>query len=242
MKHFAAIAVSLALAPLGPLEQTPAPNQIPQFVDMFNGKDLNGWVNINTAEDTWKIRDGMVICSGRPIGVMCSEKQYENFILHIEWMHMEAGGNSGVFVWSNARPDERTRLPNGVEVQMLELQWPDLNIRNGVRPPDAYVHGELFGVGGVKTTPDNPRGDRSMSIENRAKGKGEWNTYDVVAVDGTIKLAVNGKFVNGITRSTQKKGYFCLESEGGEIHFRNMRLLELAPGVTTAEQSAPERK
>jgi 3-keto-disaccharide hydrolase len=242
MKYFAAIALSLAVAPLAPLEQAPAPNHIPQFVDMFNGKDLSGWVNINTAEDTWKIRDGMVICSGRPIGVMCSEKQYENFVLHIEWMHMEAGGNSGVFVWSNARPDERTRLPNGVEVQMLELQWPDLNIRNGVRPPDAYVHGELFGVGGVKTTPDNPRGDRSMSIENRAVGKGEWNTYDVVAVDGTIKLAVNGKFVNGITRSTQKKGYFCLESEGGEIHFRNMRLLELAPGVTTADQTAPERK
>jgi hypothetical protein len=242
MKHFLAIAVSLALAPLAPLKQAPATIQIPQFVDMFNGKDLSGWVNINTAEDTWKIRDGMVICSGRPIGVMCSEKQYENFILHIEWMHMEAGGNSGVFVWSNARPDERTRLPDGVEVQMLELQWPDLNIRNGVRPPDAYVHGELFGVGGVKTTPDNPRGDRSMSIENRAKGRGEWNTYDVVAVDGTIKLAVNGKFVNGITRSTQKKGYFCLESEGGEIHFRNMRLLELAPAVTSADQTAPERK
>ena len=242
MKYFAAIVVSAGLVPFLPLQQAPAPNPIPQFVDMFNGKDLSGWVNINTAEDTWKIRDGMVICSGRPTGVMCSEKQYENFALHIEWMHMEAGGNSGVFVWSNARPDERTRLPNGVEVQMLELQWPDLNIRNGVRPPDAYVHGELFGVGGVKTTPDNPRGDRSMSIENRAKGKGEWNTYYVIAVDGTIKLAVNGKFVNGITRSTQKKGYFCLESEGGEIHFRNMRLLELPPGVTTADQSAPERK
>ena len=242
MKHLATVVLSLALASLAVPEPAQAPNPLPQFVDMFNGKDLTGWVNINTAEDTWKIRDGMVICSGRPIGVMCSEKQYENFILHIEWMHMEAGGNSGVFVWSNARPDERSRLPNGVEVQMLELQWPDLNIRNGVRPPDAYVHGELFGVGGVKTTPDNPRGDRSMSIENRAKGKGEWNTYDVVAVDGTIKLAVNGKFVNGITRSTQKKGYFCLESEGGEIHFRNMRLLELVPGVTTADRTAPERK
>ena len=77
----------------------------------------------------------MLICSGRPIGVMCSEKQYENFVLHIEWMHMEAGGNSGVFVWSNARPDERSRLPNGVEVQMLELDWPNLNKRNGVTPP-----------------------------------------------------------------------------------------------------------
>ncbi len=243
MRYIAPIALllHLVLPPTAPA-QTAGSSQAPGFVQMFNGKDLSGWVNINTAEDTWKIRDGMVICSGRPIGVMCSEKQYENFILHIEWMHMEAGGNSGVFVWSNAKPDERTRLPNGVEVQMLELAWPDLNTRNGIRPPDAYVHGELFGVGGVRTTPDNPRGERSMSIENRAKGKGEWNTYDVVAVDGTIKLAVNGKFVNGITRSTQKKGYFCLESEGGEIHFRNMRILELPPGVTTPEQTAPERK
>jgi Domain of Unknown Function (DUF1080) len=233
MKHAAPLLlVGSMLLPGAAVAQTPAPAQVPQFVDMFNGKDLSGWVNVNTDPDTWKIRDGMVIDSGRPIGVMCSEKEYENFILHIEWMHMEAGGNSGVFVWSDGKPDERSRLPNGVEVQMLELAWPDLNIRNGVRPPDAYVHGELFGVGGVKTTPDNPRGERSMSIENRAKGKGEWNTYDVVAVDGTIKLAVNGKFVNGISGSTKRKGRFCLESEGGEIHFRNMRVLELPPGIT----------
>ena len=116
---------------------------------------------------------------------------------------------------------------------MLELDWPNLQQGNGVTPPIAYVHGELFGVGGVKTAPDNPRGERSMSIENRCKGKGEWNTYDVVAVDGVIKLSVNGKFVNGISKSTQKKGYLCLESEGAEIHFRNIRIMELPPGVTS---------
>ena len=53
---------------------------------------------------------------------------------------------------------------------MLELEWPKLNKRDGVDPPIAYVHGELFGVGGVKTVPDNPRGERSMSIENACKG------------------------------------------------------------------------
>jgi Domain of Unknown Function (DUF1080) len=213
-----------------------------EFVDLFNGKDLTGWINVNTAEDTWKVRDGLLICSGHPIGVMRTEKQYENFVLHIEWMHMEPGGNSGVFAWSNAQPDPESRLPNGVEVQMLELEWPNLHKENGVTPPIAYVHGELFGVGGVKTTPDNPRGERSKSIENRCKGRGEWNTYDVVAVDGVIKLSVNGKFVNGISRSTQKKGYLCLESEGAEIHFRNIRIMELPPGVTAANQAAPQLK
>jgi hypothetical protein len=221
---------------IGVAAQSAAP---PQFVDLFNGKDLTGWVNVNTAPDTWSVRDGLLIDTGKPIGVMRTEKQYENFILHIEWMHMEAGGNSGVFAWSDAKPDPESRLPNGVEIQMLELEWPNLNKKDGVTPPIAYVHGELFGVGGVKIVPDNPRGERSKSIENRCKGKGEWNTYDVVAVDGVIKLAVNGKFVNGISRSTQKKGYLCLEAEGAEIHFRNIRILELPPGVTSAEQAAP---
>jgi hypothetical protein len=228
---------------MGSLLSVPAAAQpVPEFHDLFNGRDLTGWINVNTAEDTWRFSDGLLVSTGRPIGVLCSEKQYENFILHIEWRHMEAGGNSGVFVWSNARPRPEGRLPDGVEVQMLELEWPRLNTRDGVTPPVAYVHGELFGVGGVKVTPDNPRGERSMSVENRARGKGEWNTYDVVAVDGVIKLAVNGKFVNGISQSTQKKGYLCFEAEGAEIHFRNIRIMELPPGVTTPEQTAPERR
>ena len=209
--------------------------------DLFNGRDLAGWINVNTAPDTWTMRDGLLVNTGKPIGVMCTENMYENFLLHIEWKHLEAGGNSGVFAWSNANPEPDSRLPDGVEIQMLELDWPKLNTRNGVEPPVAYVHGEVWGVGGVRTVPDNPRGERSSSIENRAKGRGEWNVYDVVAVDGVIKLAVNGKFVNGISRSTRKKGYLCLEAEGAEIHFRNMRILELPPGVTTPEQTAPVR-
>lgn len=198
------------------------------------------WIRVNTDEETWTLKKDELICSGHPIGVMRSEKQYENFIMHVEWKHMEAGGNSGVFVWSAANPDKNTRLPDGVEVQMLELDWVNLNKRNGETPPIAYVHGELFGVGGVKTNPDNPRGERSKSIENLCKGKGEWNTYEVICVDGTIKLSVNGKFVNGISQSTQKKGYLCLESEGAEIHFRNFKLIELPPGVTSPTQTAPE--
>lgn len=214
----------------------------PVFQDLFSGKDLTGWVNVNTAPDTWHVENGMLVCSGQPIGVMRTERQYENFVLHVEWMHTEPGGNSGMFLWSGPRANPGSPFPDGVEVQMLELEWPELHKQNGVTPPVAYVHGELFGVGKVKTVPDNPRGTRSMSIENRCKGKGEWNTYDVVAVDGVIKLSVNGKFVNGISRTSQKKGYICMESEGAKIYFRNIRILELPPGVTAAEQSAPERE
>jgi len=214
----------------------------PEFRDLFNGKDLTGWVNLNTAKDTWTFENGMLVCSGRPTGVLRSARQYENFVLHVEWMHTEPGGNSGMFLWTGPEANPGSPFPDGIEVQMLELEWPKLNVRNGVTPTDAYVHGELFGVGKVKVVPDNPRGPRSMSIENRCKGRGEWNTYDVVAVDGTIKLSVNGKFVNGISKATQKKGYLCMESEGAKIFFRNVRIMELPPGVTSPEQTAPEAK
>lgn len=201
------------------------------------------WINVNTVEDTWSMQGDVLFCSGHPIGVMRSEKQYENFILHIEWKHMEPGGNSGVFVWSNANPPENRQLPDGVEVQMLELDYFKVNPRPDISETnrEAYVHGHLFGVGGVTTIPDNRMGEsnRSNSLENRCYGRGEWNVYTVVAVDGVLKLSINGKFVNGISQASQKKGYICLESEGAEIHFRNIKIIELPDGVTADEQIAP---
>jgi hypothetical protein len=227
----------LVLALGAPLASQEAP---PAWKDLFNGKDLSGWVDVNTSADTWSVKDGLLVCKGRPIGVMRSERQYENFILHIEWRHMEAGGNSGVFLWSDGTVPEGKQLPRGLEVQMLELEWPNLNRDKDGKPRDVgYVSGELFGANGLKTTPDNPRGERSKSFELRCKGKGEWNAYDVVAVDGTVKLAINGKFVNGVSKATIRKGYLNLESEGAEIHFRNIRILELPGGMATPEQSAP---
>ena len=202
--------------------------------DLFNGKDLSNWVDVNTSPETWWFEDGVLKCKGTPIGVMRSEKQYENFILEIEWRHMEAGGNSGVFIWSEGTPAPGKDLPKGMEVQMLELSFSEIHDRH-----PGYVSGELFGANCLTVVPDNPRGSRSMSLEYRCKPKGKWNKYIVVAVDGVVKLSINGKFVNGVQQASVKKGYLCLESEGAEIHFRNMRIMELPAGVTTPEQIAP---
>ena len=204
------------------------------FKPLFNGTDLTGWVDVNTTPETWKVKDGILICSGLPIGVMRTDRQYENFILEVEWRHMEAGGNSGMFIWSEGTPFEDDPLTKAIEVQMLELEYSTIHNRT-----EDYVHGELFPTMGMTAVPDNPRGTRSKSIEKRCLGKGQWNKYVVVAVDGTVKLSVNGKFVNGLSKSERKKGYICLESEGAEIHFRNIRIMELPPGVTSAAQTAP---
>lgn len=204
------------------------------FRPLFNGKNLDGWIDVNTSKETWKVKNGTLISTGKPIGVMRTDKQYENFILEVEWKHIEAGGNSGIFIWSEGTPQPTDPLTKAIEVQMLELDYAKLH-----NVTDDYVHGELFPTMGMTAIPDNPRGIRSKSLEKRCKGKGEWNKYVVVAVDGTVKLSVNGKFVNGLRASERKRGYICLEAEGAEIHFRNLRIMELPDGITSAAQTAP---
>jgi hypothetical protein len=68
---------------------------------------------------------------------------------------------------------------------------------------------------------------RCLPSERRAKPAGEWNHYRVECNDSSIKLAVNGKVVSGASKCHPRKGYVCLESEGGECHFRNIRIKEL---------------
>src|SRR5258705_13180114 len=71
------------------------------FTPLFNGKDLAGWVNVNCAPNTFTVRDGIIVSTGVPTGVMRTEKQYENFELQLDWKHMKERGNAGCFVWAD---------------------------------------------------------------------------------------------------------------------------------------------
>ena len=122
MKPIALAACLVLLTSFPALAQSP-----PQFHDLFNGKDLTGWVNINTAPDTWTMRDGMLVNTGKPIGVMCSAKMYENFVMHVEWMHLEPGGNSGVFVWSDEVTEPAAEIKRNLYQQTLgKTEWPNV--------------------------------------------------------------------------------------------------------------------
>src|SRR5437868_13036004 len=71
---------------------------------LFNGKDLSGWVPVNVAPETFTVRDGMIISTGKPTGVMRTDRPYENFVIELEWRHLQPGGNAGLFIWSDALP------------------------------------------------------------------------------------------------------------------------------------------
>jgi hypothetical protein len=201
------------------------------FRPLFNGKDLAGWVNVNTHESTWQVRDGMIVCSGKPIGELRTERQYENFILELEWRHMQAGGNAGAFVWADDLPARGVPFIRGIEVQILD----------GRNTENYTSHGDVFAIHGATLKPDRPHPagwSRCLPSERRCKPAGQWNHYRVTCNDGTLKLAVNGKVVSGGSQCSPRKGYICLESEGSEAHFRNIRIQELPSSNPPAETVA----
>jgi len=51
-------------------------------------------------------------------------------------------------------------------------------------------------------------------------------------------LAVNGKVVTRGSNSKPRKGYICLEAEGSEVHFRNIRIHELPGSNPTGDEVA----
>ncbi|MFO0849612.1 MAG: family 16 glycoside hydrolase [Gemmataceae bacterium] len=192
------------------------------FVPLFNGKDLSGWVNVNTAPGTFFVKNNEIVTTGSPTGYLRTDRQYENFVLEFEWMHTRAQGmaNSGLFVWGDPLPAVGTGYTRGIEVQVLinyEADW-------------ATSHGDLFSIWGARCVPDRPHpkgAERCLPSERRVKGAGFWNHYKVVANDGVLKLHVNGKEVSGVSKCSPRKGYLALESEGAECHFRNLKIKEL---------------
>ena len=59
---------------------------------------------VNGDDTTWTWQEDSVHCSGQPVGVTRSKKQLTNFELVVQWRHLTAGGNSGVFCWVPERP------------------------------------------------------------------------------------------------------------------------------------------
>ncbi len=193
-----------------------------EFVSLFNGRNFDGWVNVNCAPETWTVKDGIIVCTGIPTGVLRTEKQYENYILELEWRHMKKGGNAGLFIHSDDLPAPGKPFTRAIEVQVLD----------GRNTENYTSHGDVFAIQGATMTPDKPHPNgsmRSLPSERRCKPAGQWNHYRVESRDGTVTLAVNGKVVTRGFHVNPRKGYICLESEGSEVHFRNIRICEL-PG------------
>jgi Domain of Unknown Function (DUF1080) len=219
-----------------------APAQTEPSFAKINGDGL-GWktlgeadfVMVNGKEDTWKWEGSLVKCTGKPVGVTRSQKQYKNFELVANWRHLSKGGNSGIFIWA---PESVLKdlplgsLPGaGIEVQVLDHGYTEQYEKSSGKKADWFTtHGDVFPVGASKMVPFPPvapDGARSFPRENHSKPTPEWNHYYVRAINGEVRLWVNGTEVSGGNKCTPSEGFLCLESEGAPVEFKEIRLREL---------------
>lgn len=193
------------------------------------------FVNVNCDPDTWTWDGGLAKCTGKPVGVIRSQKKYTNFELVAQWRHLRSGGNSGIFVWTSdeALKDLKPNAlpPGGIEVQVLDHGYAEQYEKSTGKKPDWFTtNGDVFPVGKAKMKPfppTAPGGSRSFPRKNLSKGVNEWNHYYVRAINGEVRLWVNGEEVSGGTECDPKTGYLCLESEGAPVEFKDLRIREL---------------
>jgi hypothetical protein len=218
MKILALIAIllstNLALAQTLPSEPPITPTE---KVELFNGKDLTGWVsylrNNAPAESVWSVKDGNIICVGKPTGYLRTEKSYANYQVTVEWRFTKAG-NTGVLVHMH---DPAKVWPLCVECQGYHAQQGDMYLWSGAKarelsPATKQKRAEMI----PRTAPD------------AEKPLGEWNTYQVICSDDTVTIVVNGQTMNKATQCSITSGFIGLQSEGAGLEIRRVTLEPLA--------------
>jgi hypothetical protein len=236
-RRLAVASLVLAIAATSTAEE-PAPLSR-AFVD-GNGP---GWkalgeadfIMVNGDPSTWTFQDGLIRCSGKPVGVTRSRKPYTNFELVAQWRHLRSGGNSGFFIWApeaalkDIKPGTLPR--GGIEVQVLDHGYAEQYAKQTGKKADWFTtHGDVFPVGTSKMTPFppvSPDGSRSFPSKHLSKGVNEWNHYYIRCINGEVRLWVNGEEVSGGKGCDPHTGYLCLESEGSPVEFKNLRIREL---------------
>jgi hypothetical protein len=187
----------------------------PREVRLFNGRDLAGWTPFlpeGKPDQTWHVADAVLICTGQPAGYLKTERDYEDFILRLEWRFSpitKQAGNSGVLL--------RMTGPDQVWPRSVEAQLQSGNA------------GDFWNIGEVpmKTDPARLNGRNTRKTHAAERPIGEWNEYEIIVAGPRITLFVNGEKLNEAWDVQEIAGKIGLQSEGAEIHFRDVRLIPL---------------
>lgn len=188
-------------------------------VALFDGKDLSAWTyhlrdSKAKMDDVWSIKDGVLVCTGKPAGYLRTKDDFANYVLTVEWRWPKGskGGNSGVLVHTVG---EDMVWPKSIESQLMHGNA-----------------GDFWVIGGTEIDVPNAdarrKGRRTVNLtDDSEKPIGQWNTMEITCKWGEVIVKINGDLVNHGRNATVQKGAICLQSEGAEVHFRNVKLMRL---------------
>ncbi len=213
------LAGAAAMATCGVLARARAAEK--ESITLFNGRDLEGWTGVLADEkakpaDVWSVADGVLVCKGQPRGYLRTVREdFHDYMLSLEWRFPAGtkGGNSGVLVHATT-PRTLGIWPKSMEAQL-----------NQGHAGDIWVIGTTCKI---ENAAERVKDRRHLNLtDDSEKPIGEWNRYEIHCQADNLTIMVNGVLVNHVSACSVTKGAIALQSEGAEIHFRNIRLSPL---------------
>jgi len=191
----------LALGACSSGERTAQPPATPSApgagVQIFNGRDLTGWVQV--LDSKWTVENGVLLARQDPKGRregeswLFTEKDYTDFILTLKF-RVTPGGNSGVFMRDPLPRKERLAATDG-----------------GPKPLEAGLEAQIcaddeeWSTGGIVFVQKAPKG---------LERPGEWNELKAKVQGDRVETWVNGQPAASGTQTKTKRGAIGFQRHG----------------------------
>ncbi len=201
------------------------------WVDLFDGKTLNGW-NVKNGEAEYYVEDGMLVgkaTRNTPNTFLCTDSVFSDFILEFSFK-ADADLNSGVQFRSLSFPEYRNNRVHGYQMELdpTDRQW------------TAGIYDEARRLWLV-TLKENPEAQKAYQHK-------EWNAFRIEAIGDTIKTFVNGVPAAHLVDDMTRAGFFGLqvhdigdkeELEGATVRWKDIRIITDNPRKYATASSLP---
>jgi hypothetical protein len=218
-----------------------------EWVSLFNGRDLSGWVVPEGDNGHWTVMDGVIDYDARSEAAgdknLWSEAEYGDFVLRIDWRLKQTTGLFSMPVVLADGTHQRDEEGNEIRIERPNADSGIYLRGNSKSQVNIWCwpigSGEVYGY----------RMDGDLSPEVRAgvtpiepadRPVGEWNTFEITMKGDRLTIVLNGKTVieNAELPGIPARGRLALQHHGGYrdgqyqpasslIQFRNIRIREL---------------
>jgi hypothetical protein len=217
------------------------------WTDLFNGKNLDGWVK-RGGEATYAVEGDAIVGTSTlntPNTFLCTPRDYADFVLEYEFK-IDPKLNSGVQIRSQSFD-----APVTIEWQGKKIQVPSGRVHGYQIEIDPEPKQDRWWSAGVYEEsgrgwlyPGILGGDKKTFTDQgrRIFKQGEWNKVRVEAIGDSIKTTLNGTPCAEIKDSRVASGFIGLqvhgigkdkEKDGTQVRWRNLRIQEV-PGAAEA--------
>lgn len=230
--------------------QLPALAAAEGWGDLFNGKDLSGWVP-RGGKAAYTIDGDAIVGTSTldtPNTFLCTEKTYGDFILVYDFK-VDAKLNSGVQIRS-----ECFDTPKQIEWQGKPINIPAGRVHGYQVEIDPDVPRQRLWSGGIYDEGrrgwlfpgDGEKGAQAVAFSEQGRRifrPGEWNHIRVEAIGDSIKTWLNGTPCADIRDSLTPRGFIALQvhgigkdaaKDGAQVRWRNLRIQEVGAASAAA--------